>query len=230
MSFSLFSVLLAGSAGFATASTPPNFEPSSSQNLIVAFGSTTALNGVVVPRALTATAPSLFTAEKLSGSFTVMMLDPDVPSGPGTKTSELLHWMQSDLTSASNPTTIAGKQVYQLINANNASAIASYLQPSPPQKIPLSHRYVQIILNTTDPTSKATLAKFGATRQMFNATSVLAQAAVQPLFGNSFNVTFNDSNVGTGPTMSLGGAPSFAGARASSALLGAALAGLAALL
>jgi len=144
-----------------------------------------------------------------------MMVDPDVPSGPGTKTSELLHWMQSDLVSASNTTMIAGQLVYQLINPNNASAIASYIQPSPPQKNPLSHRYVQILLNTTDPASKATLAKFGATRGMFNASNAVAQAALQPLAGNSFNVTFNDGNgkaaVESSAMRTIAALPSFTG-------------------
>lgn len=146
---------------------------------------------------VTAAPPTLGTAEKLSGSYTIMMVDPDVPSGPGTQTSELLHWLQSDLVSASTTTTIGGQTVYELVNPSNISAIASYIQPSPPQKNPLSHRYVQMLLNTTDETSKASLAKFGATRTMFNATNVVAQSGLKVLFGNSFNVTFNDGNATT---------------------------------
>lgn len=47
----LFILIAAAFATVSHAFIPPNFEPSSSQNLTVAFGSTPALNGVVIARA-----------------------------------------------------------------------------------------------------------------------------------------------------------------------------------
>jgi hypothetical protein len=116
------------------------------------------------------------------------MVDPDVPTGAST--SELLHWMQPGLVSASNSTFIAGVQMFELINPNKVSAFATYIQPSPPNKAPNTHRYTQLLLNTTGNSSVlSTLSKFAATRTNFSAVNVVKAAGLTVLAGNSFNVT-----------------------------------------
>ncbi|QSZ37779.1 hypothetical protein DSL72_008878 [Monilinia vaccinii-corymbosi] len=139
---SLFAVALAGRA---SAFTPPGFEPASNKNLTVAYASKLAINGIQVLRADAANAPILGTTTRMKGTYTVMMVDPDVPSSKaGGNTTEFLHWMQSDLTSANETITIDGQKFYELINGKNTSAFAKYLPPNPPNIAPTTHRYTQL--------------------------------------------------------------------------------------
>lgn len=119
------------------------------------------------------------------------MVDPDIPPATaGGPTGELLHWMQPGLVSANNITFIGGVQMFELINPSNVSAFATYIQPSPPNKAPNTHRYTQLLLNTTGNSSAlSTLSKFAATRTNFSAVNVVQAAGLAVLFGNSFNVT-----------------------------------------
>ena len=120
-----------------------------------------------------------------------MMVDPDIPPATaGGATSELLHWMQTGLVSANTMTTIAGQQVYELVNPANTSALASYFGPSPPNKVPESHRYTQLLLNTTSNSSAiVTLQQFAATRTNFNAVNAVNSAGLVVLAGNWFVVS-----------------------------------------
>lgn len=131
-----------------------------------------------------------------------MMVDPDIPPQTvGGPTTELLHWMQAGLVSANTTTTIGGVKVFELINPGNTSALASYIQPSPPNKAPLSHRYTQMLLNTTGNSSVlSTLSKFAATRQNFSAVNVVQSAGLTVLAGNSFNVTAATNTTAGGAT------------------------------
>lgn len=122
-----------------------------------------------------------------------MMVDSDIPSAQaGDPTSEILHWMQTDLKSADTATTIDGMQVYELVNANNTAAYASYLSPSPPNKAPLSHRYTQMLLNTTTLQASgdmSMLQKFACSRTIFDAAQVVELIGLEVLAANWFNVT-----------------------------------------
>ncbi|KAG4026846.1 hypothetical protein MFRU_036g00790 [Monilinia fructicola] len=196
---SFFAVALAGGA---SAFTPPGFEPASSQNLIVAYDSKLAVNGIQMLRADTASAPILGTTTKLTGTYTVMMVDPDIPSSKGgDSTSQFLHWMQSGLTSANTTTTIGGQKIYELINEKDTPAFATYLQPNPPNIAPTTHRYTELLFNTTNMNmSVATLQMAGKNRGNFNAADVAKSAKLKVIMGNSFNVSFADkgtSSTGT---------------------------------
>lgn len=46
-----FTLALAGVASLASAATPPNFQPASNGELIIAFGNTLATQGVDLPKA-----------------------------------------------------------------------------------------------------------------------------------------------------------------------------------
>jgi len=187
-------------AGVATAFTPPGFQPASTNNLTVAFGDTLAINGVNFPKAETQTAPTIGTSQPLVGSYTLMMVDPDIPPQiVGGATSELLHWLQPGLVSANTSTTIGGIKVYELINPTNVSAIATYLGPSPPNKSPTTHRYTQLLLNTTgNGIALAALTKSGATRTNFSAVDVVKNAGLTVLFGNYFNVSADTNTTVSG--------------------------------
>ncbi|TVY37791.1 hypothetical protein LOCC1_G005446 [Lachnellula occidentalis] len=178
-------------AGVVSAFTPVGFQPASTNNLTVAFGNTLAINGVNLPKAETQTAPTIGTSQPLVGTYTLMMVDPDIPPQiAGGATSELLHWLQPGLVSANTSTTIGGMNVYELINPTNVSAIATYIGPAPPNKSPTTHRYTQLLLNTTgNGAALSTLSKAGATRSNFNAVDVVKNAGLDVLFGNYFNVS-----------------------------------------
>jgi len=206
------SFLLVVLAGAATAFTPPGFEPASTNNLTVIFGNTLAVNGKDILKGETAQPPIVGTSTKLVGTYTIMMVDPDIPPvTAGGPTSELLHWMQPGLVSADNSTLIAGIQMFELINPSNISAFATYIQPSPPNKVPNTHRYTQLLLNTTGNSGAlSTLSTFAATRTNFSAVNVVQNAGLTVLFGNSFNVTnitLNQSNItkttGAGGTVTM---------------------------
>ncbi|TVY49184.1 Protein FLOWERING LOCUS T [Lachnellula cervina] len=205
-------------AGIVTAFTPVGFQPASTNNLTVAFGNTLATNGVNLPKAETQTAPTIGTSQPLFGSYTLMMVDPDIPPQiAGGATSELLHWLQPGLVSANTSTTIGGLKVYELINPTNVSAIATYISPSPPNKSPTTHRYTQLLLNTTgNGTALSTLSKAGATRSNFSAVDVVRNAGLNVLFGNYFNVSAatNTTGSGTGNGTSSGASSSGSGGKA----------------
>ncbi|RDW94314.1 hypothetical protein BP5796_00077 [Coleophoma crateriformis] len=189
-STSLITVCLAGAA---TAFTPPGFQPSSTNDLAVAFNNMPAMNGVNLPQAATVNPPTIGTSMKLAGTYTLLMVDPDIPPAQaGGPTTELLHWMQTDMVSSSEQTTIGGMKVYEMTVPTNVSALASYIAPNPPNKAPTSHRYVQMLLNTTNLSASknlTTLMKEAASRGNFNAVQVLKANGLTVLMGNSFNVT-----------------------------------------
>jgi hypothetical protein len=120
-----------------------------------------------------------------------MMVDPDIPPAVvGGSTSELLHWMQGGFVSASTATTVGGVQIFELINPTNQTAFASYFGPSPPAKAPTTHRYTQLLLNTTGNANALTsLSKSAAVRTNFSAVNVVMSSGAILVAGNSFNVT-----------------------------------------
>ncbi|KAJ9148229.1 PEBP-like protein [Pleurostoma richardsiae] len=193
--------------------TPEGFEPSSTTDLIVDYNGLAAMNGVVMAKEATQTAPTIATTAKLNGtSFAVIMIDLDIPTNSPPATSTLLHWMQTGLTLATSATvlnTTAGQmEAFMLRNASNTAALASYIGPNPPARVPLSHRYTQILVDTTSAGANATsvLQQAAATRQGFNAVNVLTSAGLldKVVAGNFFNVTnagpatsFSNSTTGT---------------------------------
>ncbi|KAI9650386.1 hypothetical protein NHQ30_000400 [Ciborinia camelliae] len=186
-------------AGGASAFTPSGFEPASTNNLTVAYGSKLAMNGIQVLRADTASAPILGTRTKLTGTYAVMMVDPDIPPATaGGNTSQFLHWMQAGLKSANTTTTIGGQKIYELINVKNTPAFATYLQPNPPNIAPTTHRYTQLLFNTTGmDASLAVLKTSGKNRGNFDTADVVKNAKLKVLMGNSFDVSFGDKGLNT---------------------------------
>lgn len=140
----------------------------------------------------------LATEQRLNGtSYALIMVDMDIPTNNPPATSTLLHWMQTGLTPATTSTMMNGtstsSSVFLLQNTSNTTPFAPYFGPNPPARIPLSHRYVQILVDTTGAPDSAltSLQKAAANRSGFSAESTLTEAGLQGkvVAGNFFNVT-----------------------------------------
>lgn len=148
-----------------------------------------------------------------------MMIDLDIPTANPPATDTLLHWMQAGLTPAAAPTqlnTTSGPIRAFLLDNTTATAddaIAPYFGPNPPARIPLSHRYTQILVDTSGMGADGlrALREAAATIRGFNAAAVLEGAGLagRVVAGNSFNVTnpgpalaVNNTGTGTGGSAS----------------------------
>lgn len=189
-------VVLATSVALVAAKTPSGFTPASNTDLIVTYGKTSPLNGVVIAQTSVATQPTIATATQLNGtSYAVIMIDLDIPFNVNPHT--LLHWMQTDLTPAKTATSLSTtngtSKVFLLENTKNTTALAAYISPGPPAMAPLSHRYVQILVDTSSVTTAnlAVLKNSSSSRMGFDAPTVLkaANLANKVVAGNSYNVT-----------------------------------------
>ncbi|KAK4229822.1 phosphatidylethanolamine-binding protein [Podospora fimiseda] len=130
-------------------------------------------------------------------SYAVLMIDLDIPTDNPPATNTLLHWMQTGLTPATTATqlnTTSGTiRAFLLENTTNTAPIVAHFGPNPPARIPLSHRYTQILVDTSDITDEdiQVLRTAAATLRGFNAQQVLAQANLgdKVVAGNFYNVT-----------------------------------------
>ncbi|KAI1482951.1 PEBP-like protein [Daldinia eschscholtzii] len=190
-------IILAG-ASATLASTPKGFEPGTTSALIVSFGDVAAADGNVLEKAATQTAPTIGTQSKVEGtSFAVLMIDLDIPTDSPPETSTLLHWLQTGLTQSTAATPIdtseGSTDAFVFENSQGQAAFAEYIGPSPPARIPLSHRYTQILVDTSSATEANldVLKNAAANRRGFDALSILTQAGLadKVLAGNFFNVT-----------------------------------------
>ncbi|KAK4042918.1 CEN-like protein 1 [Parachaetomium inaequale] len=200
-------------AATVLARTPAGFTPSSETDLVVEYNGFAPLNGVVVSRSVTTSQPRIGTRARLNGtSYAVMMIDLDIPTNNPPETNTLLHWMQTGLTPATAPTTLnttAGTISAFLLEPRSSSsnsttgaaaaaaavaeAIRPYSGPNPPARVPLSHRYTQILVDTSGLTAQGVEALRGAaaTIRGFDAGTALAAAGLEGrvVAGNSYNVT-----------------------------------------
>ncbi|KAK1760747.1 PEBP-like protein [Echria macrotheca] len=216
---------LLAAATLVSARTPSGFTPGSTTDLIVIYNGVVAMNGAVIPRASTADQPMVGILTKPSGtSFAIVMIDLDIPSQNGSsETNTLLHWMQTGLTPAAQATrvnTTTGQiSVFLLQNTSNTTPLAAYIPPNPPARVPLSHRYTQILVDTSGVTTNSLGAlRTAATNRLgFAAQTVLGQAGLdgKVVAGNFYNVTNPGPVNGTagtgGGTGAGGGGPRLTG-------------------
>lgn len=155
--------------------------------------------------------PMIATTQRLNGtSYAVLMIDIDIPTNTPPATSTLLHWMQTGLTPATTATNLNTSMgvmpVFLLQNTTNTAPFAPYLGPSPPARVPLSHMYVQILVDTTSAqqTALTALRTAAGNRSAFSAMSTLTAAGLQTkvVAGNFYNVTNPGpaTNAGTNST------------------------------
>ncbi|TDZ29074.1 Protein FLOWERING LOCUS T [Colletotrichum spinosum] len=184
-------VVLLSQALAAWAKTPDGFEPASNVDLIVAYGGQPALNGVNLPKSTTAKQPTFGTAEPLTGkSYAIIMVDIDIPTNNPPNTGTFLHWAQTDLTPQTTTSNVGDKAIHTF--STNAQAIADYKGPSPPAREPLTHRYVSILVDTSDITPEGTTALQALSqRGGVQVNDVLTQAGLanKVVAGNFFTVT-----------------------------------------
>ncbi|KAK2029824.1 PEBP-like protein [Colletotrichum zoysiae] len=184
-----------GSALTAWAATPAGFKPASKVNLVVAYGDQSGLNGVDLQKSITQSEPTFGTTEPLTGkSYAIIMVDIDIPTNNPPATGTFLHWAQADLSPVAKTTTLQlndGKQTIHTLKANGG-AIAPYAGPAPPAKVPLSHRYIQLLVDTSNITTAGTAAlQTLSNRQGVQVNDVLTKAGLANMVvaGNFFTVT-----------------------------------------
>jgi len=202
-------------ASSALAATPTGFTPGSQTELVVEYGNL-AIDGKVVQRSSVLSQPTIGLVARpqtSATSFAVIMIDLDIPTNNPPATNTLLHWMQTGLTLQTQATRLGQQSVFLLENrGNSTAALAPYIAPNPPARIPLSHRYTFILVDTSGIQTQATnaLTTAAATRMGFNAQQVLTQAGLDQkvLAGNFFNVTnpgpVNSTSTGGGGGSSSG--------------------------
>lgn len=120
------------------------------------------------------------------------MIDLDIPTNNPPATGTLLHWMQTGLTPSQTATTGAAGEVY-VLQSNGPAALAAYMGPAPPARVPLSHRYTHILVDTSaaSQADMAVLSQAAKSRNGFSAQQVLTKANLvsKVVAGNWFNVT-----------------------------------------
>ncbi|KAI1205906.1 PEBP-like protein [Annulohypoxylon truncatum] len=214
------SLVILAAASATLAATPQGFQPATEATLFVSYGGSAAANGGnVLEKAVTQTAPTVGTPSKLDGtSFAVLMMDLDIPTNNPPATGTLLHWMQTGLTQSTTATAIntttGSMSAFLLQNSKNQTAFAAYLGPAPPARVPLSHRYTQILVDTSNASTNSlkVLQTAASNRSNFNAMSVLTQAGLanKVLAANFFNVTNSTTASTSGGSTSSTGADSVA--------------------
>lgn len=151
------------------------------------------------------------------------MIDLDIPTNNPPQTNTLLHWMQTGLTPATAATaanTSSGNAQVFALQTGQTAAFATYLQPNPPARVPLSHRYTQILVDTTgvQQTALDSLKSAAQNRQGFKAQEVLTAAGLQSkvVAGNFYNVTNAGPAAAASNSSSSGGSSSGSGSGSSS--------------
>ncbi|KAL2889522.1 hypothetical protein HOO65_020064 [Ceratocystis lukuohia] len=193
MKTSIASLLTSVTASLAAS--PSGFLPSSINPLIVAYGKNTVVDGVVMAQNETQTAPTLATSSHLQGTFSIFMIDSNVPSNTTSSgTTTLLHWALTGLSSSNVSTNLNGEPAHILKPTSNSTApLAKYIGPAPPARVPLSHQYTLILINDTSLTSsnRKRLQKAADKRLGFDAPTVLGATSLSldTVAASYFNVT-----------------------------------------
>jgi hypothetical protein len=129
--------------------------------------------------------------------------------------------MQTGLTPAAQATrvnTTTGEiSVFLLQNSSSTAPLAAYIGPNPPARVPLSHRYTQILVDTSgvSTNSLGALRTAATNRLGFSAQTVLGQAGLdgKVVAGNFYNVTNSGpvNGTGSGAGSGAGGGPRLTG-------------------
>lgn len=145
--------------------------------------------------AATANPPVIATDKKLTGSsWAIMMIDLDIPTDNPPQTNTLLHWMQTGL--GQSDTALGRREdgtAAKSFGGAKSKAAAPYFGPAPPARTPLTHRYTEILVDTSDATEAdmKVLTDAAADRMGFDAEAVLTKANLidKVVAGNFFTVS-----------------------------------------
>lgn len=121
------------------------------------------------------------------------MVDPDAKYN-GSHT-EILHWIQQDLTYSPS---MSNASIYPLITAANSTAVAPYVSPAPPAELPpRAHRYTLLLFkqsaNFTVPSAFATIVQ---TRVGFDLVKFVADVGLGPVIAADYFLAMNTSVAG----------------------------------
>jgi hypothetical protein len=142
MRFSFLAVLLCA-LHLSRAQTFPGFLPSTSNSLVIEFGSTVVnYSGQLLTQSLVENPPSVGLENALPGSFILVYIDPDALGD--IETLDALHTIQTDLVPSDQTTTVGNTTFTSLVS--NVPAIAPYGAPAPTyQSPPRPHRYTLLL-------------------------------------------------------------------------------------
>ncbi|KAH7349202.1 hypothetical protein BKA66DRAFT_516513 [Pyrenochaeta sp. MPI-SDFR-AT-0127] len=118
-------------------------------NLTVEFNTAVASGDIGIPVEPTidpAVAVRIGTEQRLPGSYTLLLVD----EARCNASSPSLCSMQSGLVSSYQPTILAGKMVYELVNPSKPSSQAPYAIELPAGNLSLLDGSTQLLLNTTE--------------------------------------------------------------------------------
>ena len=140
------------------------------------------------------------------------MIDLDIPI-PNPPTT-LLHWLQTSLVPAKTATRIrtpTGELAVFLLENGTApvAPLVSYFGPNPPARLPLAHRYVQLLVDTSEVEAEdvAVLTERAKTGRGFDVGKVLEEADLDgKVVAGSWLVVRNPGPVMNATTTPTGGA------------------------
>ncbi|CDM28451.1 Phosphatidylethanolamine-binding protein PEBP [Penicillium roqueforti FM164] len=162
--------------------------PESDTVLQVQYGSVTFKTGEKLRLSDITSAPSIgLSAPALTGTYIVIMIDPDAPDPTLPIFTQVLHWVQQDLIFSP----MAGKYntFVPLITPSPAPAAAPYLPPMPPPLL-APHRYIQTLfrqpaefsINDLDLYLADSILRFGFNLSRFAQENMLGE----PIASNFF--------------------------------------------
>ncbi|CZR45816.1 uncharacterized protein FPRO_15008 [Fusarium proliferatum ET1] len=134
MRFSLFktTMFLAAVSSAVMAQTPPNFQPSTKNNLQVTFGSLDVLPGRNLQLLGLSDAPTLAVMSPKAPMHMALMMDISVVLKPGASPTTLIHWIRPYLLSENGS-----------LKSTNIAALVPYMPPGPPPG--QTHNYVVLL-------------------------------------------------------------------------------------
>ncbi|KAI9663039.1 MAG: hypothetical protein M1821_008087 [Bathelium mastoideum] len=195
-------------SGSSSGSIPPNFSPSATTQLNVAFQGQEVTPGEHLSMSTVKNQPqiglqSLPASASSSSLFTVIMIDPDAPTPQQPTEAQILHWLQPSVRVSTNSSSTSSASALSPITlAASAPPQATYLQPSPPPGS-AAHRYIQyLFVQPKDFQIPAAFADFGkgSNRSSFDVASFVQASGLQgPVAANYILVARGgNSSTGTG--------------------------------
>ncbi|KAK4565792.1 hypothetical protein LTR86_003641 [Recurvomyces mirabilis] len=172
----------------ASAQTPPGSSPSTNQNLAVSYNGTQVTPNVLLPQPLVATQPSVTYSSALNGTYMLALLDLSIspssynasgPKAPGLEPCRTtrLHWLQGNVTRASNGSLVAGSAPIAMYGQLASFCMPSHYSsafpdlftagPMPPLN-DIPHTYTFYLLRQP---ANFTLPAWDAGRDLFNASA-----------------------------------------------------------
>ncbi|KAH8806117.1 phosphatidylethanolamine-binding protein [Xylogone sp. PMI_703] len=89
--------------GYSVAQTPPDYIPSTRNSLSLTFGSKAVSQpGEQLGTSDVQAAPTVDSNTTLSGTYLLLMINPDAPLPPENSLPEFVHWIQPDITQSSS--------------------------------------------------------------------------------------------------------------------------------